>query len=172
MTNTIPEPKREITPHKGGRTKQINIRLTPQELAVLDFARGENSRSDEISFMLNEHPNVSACTLVSSYNSAGGYEPSEAEEVFVTGYDPETGKVSFIDEDGDHMVATRGTVTTAFDEDDSDNPANWTDFTLSSLHDCVETKTPVRRTRTERAEIGASTLAKIRARRLQNEDKE
>lgn len=45
-----------ITPHKGGRTESISLRLTEDELAALDRKRGNVSRSDYIMQLVNAAP--------------------------------------------------------------------------------------------------------------------
>jgi hypothetical protein len=42
------KPKREITPHKGGRSIQMKFLVTPEEKKAIDKAKGEMSLADFI----------------------------------------------------------------------------------------------------------------------------
>jgi hypothetical protein len=49
---TVEKPVETITPHKGGRTERVNLRLTPDELEQLDTERGALSRSDYVMYLV------------------------------------------------------------------------------------------------------------------------
>lgn len=49
--------KREIKPHKDGRTVQVKVRMTPEEKALLDKLRGTVSQADYIVQLLKEQTN-------------------------------------------------------------------------------------------------------------------
>lgn len=46
--------KREIKPHKDGRTIQVKIRMTPEEKQLLDSLRREQSQADYIVQLLKQ----------------------------------------------------------------------------------------------------------------------
>ncbi len=46
--------KHQIKPHKDGRTIQVKIRMTPEEKALLDTLRGNQSQADYIVGLLKQ----------------------------------------------------------------------------------------------------------------------